>query len=133
MIDKNLYRYAEQALRDYPADYARLQWLNEYLASPIGPDYAGPVQGGESTPEQELFLYRQCRSEEYQALTAKVRPLFHFLGAISSMEYKLVELRYFQGKSWSQVADALHASAETCRRWWGPRVIRKAVKVLLGF
>ena len=55
-INHNLYRYTEQALRDYPDECRRLKLLEEYLCAPAGPSEY--VSGGESIPEQERILER---------------------------------------------------------------------------
>ena len=67
-INHNLYRYTEQALRDYPDECRRLKLLEEYLCAPAGPSYSGFIMGGESIPEQERILERKFKSEE------RVRP-----------------------------------------------------------
>lgn len=131
-IDRNIYRYTEQALRTYPQETARLRLLKEYLASPIGPDWIGAVQGGDFVPDQERILFRQCRSDEFISLTWKLRPVTLFLESLSRADYDLVDLRYFQELSWPQVAAQLNLAADTCRKYRGPRIIYRAVRVIFG-
>lgn len=50
MIDRHLYRYTEQALRNFPHERARLQLLKEYLSSPVAIDVC--VQGGEDADSE---------------------------------------------------------------------------------
>ena len=129
-INHNLYRYTEQALRDYPDECRRLKLLEEYLCAPAGPgEY---VSGGESIPEQERILERKFKSDEWMGLTHKTAIVREFLCAITPQDRVFVQLRYFEGLSWSQVGDTLHVSESTCRRRWAPRLIRRASYILFG-
>ena len=83
-INHNLYRYTEQALRDYPDECRRLKLLEDYLCAPAGPgEY---VSGGESIPEQERILGRKFKSDEWRGLTHKTAIVREFLCAITPQD-----------------------------------------------
>ena len=131
-INHNLYRYTEQALRDYPDECRRLKLLEDYLCAPAGPSDSGFIMGGESIPEQERILERKFKNEELRGLTHKTAIVREFLYAITPQDRVFVQLRYFEGLSWRQVGDTLHVSEATCRRRWAPRLIRRACYILFG-
>ena len=131
-INHNLYRYTEQALRDYPGECRRLKLLEEYLCAPAGPSDSGFIMGGESIPEQERILERKFKNEELRGLTHKTAIVREFLYAVTPQDRVFVQLRYFDGLSWRQVGDTLHVSEATCRRRWAPRLIRRASYILFG-
>lgn len=128
---RHLYRYAEDALRDYPADCERLRLLSEYLAAPIGPDESGVSSRG-GLAEEERVYERKLRDIEYRGLSYKLDCLRGFMNSLSDEDRRLVELRYIKGLPWSAVAEELNLSPETCMKRRAPRVVRKAIHALFG-
>jgi DNA-directed RNA polymerase specialized sigma24 family protein len=132
-VDRNLYRYIVGALLSYREDRIRLEILREYLAAPVGPDLnVPPSGGGEFIAEQDKVLYRQLQNEEFQRLEYKLKAISLFLNGLNDEDYRLIDMRYFQGLSWSAVAEAQHASEETCRKRRAPRIIISAARTLFG-
>lgn len=131
-MDPNLYRYVECALRNHADECERKKLLEEYLAAPVGPEAVERVQGGESTAEQDRIVDRKMRSDELRGLTHKTACIESFLNVLGENDRAFVELRYFQGLSWSIVADRVHAAEETCRKRWAPRLIKRAAWLLFG-
>lgn len=131
-LDKNLFRYAEDALRDYRDERERLRLLEAYLSAPLGPMDSGPVMGGEAFYEQERILERKMRSTELRGLSHKIACVECFLDTLNAADRALVRLRYFERLSWRQVAEELHASEQVCRCRWAPKVIVRAARFLFG-
>ena len=131
-INHNLYRYTEQALRDYPDECRRLKLLEEYLCAPAGPSDSGFIMGGESIPEQERILERKFKNEELRGLAIKIACIQSFWDALGVADRALIQLRYFNQLTWRQVADELHVSEQACRCRWAPRLIGRAAKLIFG-
>lgn len=130
MIDRNLYRYAEDALRDYEDDRKRLELLDAYLSASSASEVR--VQGGEAISEQERIVERKMKNEELRGLAGKTAAVQSFWDALSAMDRALVRLRYFERRPWSQVAEELRVSEQACRCRWAPRLIKRAAKYFFG-
>lgn len=131
-VDRHLYRYAEDALRDYPDECERVKLLEEYFCASAGPDESGRVRGGEFVPEQERIVERKMRCEELRGLTQKLACINSFLNTLGAVDCALVRMRYFENRSWRSVAEELHVSEQTCRCYWAPRLIKRAVRLIFG-
>ena len=130
-IDKNLYMYTEQALRDYLDDRKRSELLREYISAPMG-GLGERVDKQSWLSEQEIIFERMMQSGELEYLSKKTTPLKEFLSGLNDSDYKFVELRYFRQHPWFKVAEEMHVSEQTCRCRWAPRLIRKAAYLIFG-
>ncbi len=68
-MHNGLYRYVEDALRDYRDDCQRMSLLEEYLAASSPPEVF--AQGGEAIAEQDLILDRRAKNAEWRVLMLK--------------------------------------------------------------
>ena len=131
-IDRNLYRYAEDALKSYHDDCERLALLNEHLEAAIGPEPGASVRGGISLAQQDAIMDRKFGNAEYVRLCKRVRVLEYILDTLPNSDMKLVETRYFRGLPWPEVAAALHVDENTARRRRAPKIIVRVAKILFG-
>jgi hypothetical protein len=131
-IDRNLYRYAAEALRAYPYDRERLGVLNEYLSAAIGPEPGAGVREGYSLARQEAVLERKYRSAEWKRITFRVEVLDRLFGLLSNTDMRLVEMRFFRRLPWQEVADALSLTVVACRTRRGPKIVERAARIFFG-
>jgi DNA-directed RNA polymerase specialized sigma24 family protein len=131
-IDRNLYRYAAEAIKAYPDDCERLNILNEYLAAPVGPDLGVSVDETNSLAQQDAVIERKYRSAEYRRLELRVRILNYIIDSLPNQDMALVEMRYFHNEPWSEVAKALNVSEETAKKRRAPKIIVRTAKMLFG-
>lgn len=129
-MNQNLYRYAEQALREYVDDCQRMKLLEEYLAASSPSEVS--VQGGEMIAEQERIIERKSKDTEWRGLLLKVGAVAKFLETLGTADMALVKLRYFEQLPWSRVAEELHTSEPTCRCRWGPKLVKRAARYVFG-
>jgi DNA-directed RNA polymerase specialized sigma24 family protein len=128
-INRHLYRYTAELLRSYPYDCERLRVLDEYLAAAIGPD---EIRGSFTLAVQDAILERKNSSVEYRRLEFRTKTLGKVFDLLSKQDMVLVEMRFFKALPWSEIAEALHVTEDTCRRYRAPKIIARAAGMLFG-
>jgi hypothetical protein len=136
-IDRNLYRYAAEAVRRYPYDANRLVVLREILAARRGPDGLGPDAGaacGKGAPRlspQEAAFDRMWDSGEYRRLSLRVSCMERLFGLLTNEEMRLLNL-VFEELTWVRIAEVMNLSADTCKGKKWPKIVVKAARLFFG-
>jgi len=131
-IDHNLYRYAAELIKSYPYDCERLSLLDGYFSAALGPGPGAGVQNGNALAQQDAILERKNSSAEYRRLEFRIKALDRLFSLLPNQDMILVEMRFFKGKPWREVAEALRVSEISCRTRRAPKIIARAAKMLFG-
>lgn len=107
----DLYDEIERVLTDYPAMKVNLEHLEgAEEAYDFSFDQQVRVSGGEMISRVERLAVRRADYARYIFVVDAV------MATMPKLEQQFVELRYFQGRSMEDVADALHIGDRTAFR-----------------
>lgn len=144
--DKLPFKAAEKCLYDYKLNLSRINTLNRKLnLLEMGPALKAQsleqryCSGGHSDPvaqRTEKIDNLERRIVELESKTAPITQMVHDLSeeyGLQNSQYKdmlqLLELRYFGGGTWPQVADKLRVSM-TSLKDWRQRLVNRAMEYL---
>ena len=131
-IDKNLYKYAAEAIRGYQGDALRREMLREFLEVPPGRDLDVPgLSEGVGISPQEAAFDRIWKSAEYRRLTLRISCMEKLNAMLTNDESRILHL-VLEELTWKQIAAVTDRSEESCRKSVWPRIVRKAVRLLFG-
>lgn len=87
----------------------------------------------EPTENTEDTLQAILKADKaYQRELYRVSRIQAFLDGLSPEEAEYIKLRYFHGKTWLEVAEALHLSESSVRRRWNRRLLDRAKKMMVA-
>ena len=131
-IDRNLYKYAAEAIRGYPSDAVRREVLREFLTAPDGGDFgARERRAGSRIAPQEAAFDRMWKSAEYRRLTLRISCMKKLRGLLTNEESRLLDMVH-EELTWQQIAAAMDIAVDTCNGKKWPKIVIKAARLLFG-
>ena len=144
--DQLSFKAAEKCLYDYKLNLSRIDTLNRKLnlletgpalkAQSFEQGYSGGEHSDPVAQRAEKIDSLERRIVELESQTAPITQMVHDLSeeyGLKSSQYKdmlqLLELRYFAGGTWPQVADKLRVSM-TSLKDWRHRLVNRAMEYL---
>ena len=131
-IDRNLYKYAAEAIRGYQGDALRREMLREFLEAPPGRDLDVPgLSEGVGISPQEAAFDRIWKSAEYRRLTLRISCMEKLHGMLTNDESRMLNL-VLEELTWKQIAAAMNIAVDTCKGKKWPKIVIKAARLLFG-
>lgn len=135
--DSRLISFAEHCLRQYHFNCAEIKNREEFIRSL---DYKSPsdirdilTQGGDNLSSVERTVDRLLEDETLIRLKKRTEPVAVLLNTITEQEKRFIDMRYFKGMEWKDVASELSISISTARLGWRERIITKLARLIFGY
>lgn len=136
-IERELFKFTERCVREYNSNLADINEQREYLRSfaeksPSDFKDIARIEGGEDVPKIQRWVEMLDRDAKLHYLEPRVLPIMSFLATLGDDDKRLLDLRYWQNKSWTYISEELHVSESTARRWRNKMICRIAQLLLPG-